>query len=190
MSSYMHGQAMKAAGIPTEILEDALAPEMPLATLQTDRGTANPNHPNRKISLEEQDQMLREVAATGSMGTVEAKYGVSRGYLREAMRRRFGSLEAMKSILLGLVTENAIVSQMVASEKMGEMSGPQAVFAGKMLVDTMEKVEKSIQNTPKTVNFAQLHQVGEALKQLRAIVDKKKDVEQKVDPLRPPTTGN
>ena len=171
---YMHGQVMKKAGIPNLVLEDALAKEAPIASLQT---PAEYHHPNARISTEEQDQMLREAAATGSVTSVELKYGVARGYLRAAMTRRFGSLEAMKQVLLGLVTENAIAVQMVAQEKIGELSAPQAVFAGKMLVDTMEKVEKSIQNTPKTVNFAQLNQVGETLKALRAVVDKRREAE-------------
>jgi hypothetical protein len=165
----MHGQAAKAAGIPLEILEGTLVPEIPrIATLQT------PNeqyHHARKITEGEQDQMLREAAATGSISAVENKYGVARGYLRSALSRRFGSLEKMKEVLLGLVAENAIAVQMVAQEKVGELTGAQAVFAGKLLVDTMEKVEKSIQSTPKTVNFRQLNQVGETLKQLRAVVD-------------------
>lgn len=170
MATYMHGQAAKSAGIPAEILEGVLVNEPPsLATLQTP--PSGQLHHSQKISVEEQDQMMREVAATGSFASVESKYGVSQGYLRSAMRRRFGSLEAMKQALVGLVAENAIVVQMIAQEKAGELTAPQAIFAGKLLVDTMEKVEKSIQNTPKTVNFAQLNQVGETLKALRAVVD-------------------
>lgn len=169
MGTYMHGKSAKGAGIDPELLEAALVQDAPSATLQK---SGKVYHPNRRISDEEQDQMLREAAASGSIATVEAKYGVAQGYLRQSMRRRFGSLEAMKSVLLGLVTENAIVVQAIAQEKAGELSAPQAIFAGKLLVDTMEKVEKSIQNTPKTVNFGQLNKVSETLKELRAVVDR------------------
>lgn len=129
-------------------------------------------HPNRIISDEEQDAMLKEWAAGGNMKAVMAKYGVHGSYLRVAMRKRFGSLEGMKQALLGLVTENAIVSQMVAAEKMHELTGAQAVFSGKLLVETMLNVEKSIANTPKTIDFAQMKKVGDAIKHLREIVGK------------------
>lgn len=169
MATYMHGQSAKAAGLDPEVLEAALLQDCPSATLQT---PAKQHHPNRRISDEEQDRMLQEVAASGSVSAVEARYGVSRGYLQQAMKRRFGSLEGMKQVLLGLVTENAIIVQSIAQERAAELTAPQAVFAGKLLVDTMEKVEKSIQNTPKTVNFAQLDAVGKTLKELRAVVDR------------------
>lgn len=169
MATYMHGPSAKAGGLDPDILEGVLVPDCPSATLQK---SANEYHPNRRISDEEQDQMLREAAATGSISAAEDKFGVSRGYLRSAMKRRFGSLEAMKQVLLGLVTENAIVVQSIAQERAHELTAPQAIFAGKLLVDTMEKVEKSIQNTPKTVNFAQLEKVGSTLRELRAVVDR------------------
>lgn len=173
---YMPGPEMRRAKISPEMMSEALVQDIPsssvkVATLQLDTDARERVHPSQKISTEEQDQMLREAAAMGSVTAAEDKYGVHRGYLRAAMRRRFGSLEAMKSVLLGLVTENAIAVQMVAAEKIEELSAPQAVFAGKMLVDTMEKIEKSIQSAPRTVNFAQLEKVGDAIKTLRGIVD-------------------
>lgn len=165
----MHGKSAKSAGINPELLEGALVQDIPSATLQT---SDKVYHPNRRISDEEQNQMLREAAATGSISAVESKYGVAQGYLHTSMKRRFGSLEAMKQVLLGLVTENAIVVQAIAQEKAGELTAPQAIFAGKLLVDTMEKIEKSIQNTPKTVNFGQLNKVSETLRELRQVVDR------------------
>lgn len=127
-------------------------------------------HPNRVVSDEEQEQMMREYAATGSMKAVTIKWGVHEHYLKEAMKRKYGSLEAMKEALLGLVTENAITSQMIASQKMGELSAGQAVFAGKLLVDTMTNIEKSIASAPKTIDFAQMKRVGDSIKTLRDIV--------------------
>jgi hypothetical protein len=147
-------------------LSAALAPELPSSSVET-TGTY---HPNRVISDEEQDQMLREWAAGGDMKSVMAKYGVHGSYLRVAMKKRFGSLEAMKQALLGLVVENAVVSQMIAAEKMSELTGAQAVFAGKLLVDTMNNVEKSIASQPKTINFGELKRVGDSIKNLRDIV--------------------
>lgn len=169
MSEYMQGRSARRAGIPAALLEGVLVQDNPSATLQKE--VSNPPKPGQKISVEEQDSMLREAAAHGSISTVEDKYGVARGYLRSAMKRRFGSLEAMKQVLLGLVTENAITVQMIAAEKAGELTAGQAVFAGKLLVDTMEKIENSIKNTPKTVNFGQLEKVGETIAALRKIVD-------------------
>lgn len=127
-------------------------------------------HPNRVISDEEKDQMMREYAATGSMKAVTVKWDVHESYLKAAMKRKYGSLEAMKQALLGLVTENAITSQIIASQKMGDLSAGQAVFAGKLLVDTMTNIEKSIASAPKTIDFAQMKRVGDSIKTLRDIV--------------------
>lgn len=147
-------------------MADALVREVPSSSLKT----VGEYHPNRIISDEEQDQMLREWAAGGDMKAIMAKYGVHGSYLRVAMKKRFGSLEAMKQALLGLVVENAVVSQMIAAEKMSELTGAQAVFAGKLLVDTMNNVEKSIASQPKTINFGELKRVGDSIKNLRDIV--------------------
>lgn len=129
-------------------------------------------HPTAQISQEEQDQMMREWAANGNLSVVEAKWGVHQGYLRSAMRRRYGSLEAMKTALLGLVTENALTSQVIAAHKMPELTGAQAVFAGKLLVETMVNIEKSIASAPKTIDFGQLKRVGDSIRTLREIVGK------------------
>ncbi len=149
-------------------MAQALVKEIPSSSLET----VGKYHPNRIISDEEQDQMLREWAAGGDLKAIMAKYGVHGSYLRVAMKKRYGSLEAMKHALLHLVTENAVVSQMVAASKMEEMSAAQAVFAGKMLVDTMVNVEKSIASAPKTIDFAQMKKVGETIAELRSIVGK------------------
>jgi hypothetical protein len=166
----MHGQAAKAAGLDPELLIGTLASDMPeeIATLQSPAKV----HHLRQISDEEQAQMMAEVAAGGSTTVVEQRFGVARGYLHTAMKRKFGSVENYKRILQGLVLENAVAVQMIAQEKLPELTAAQAVFAGKLLVDTHEKIEKSIQNTPKTVNFGQLEKVTETLKSLRQIVDK------------------
>lgn len=162
---YMHDA--RAADLAPLQLSDALVPDSPGTSIET---TTETYHPSRRISDAEQERMFHEWAASGSETAVAAKYGVHKAYLRDAMRRKFGSLEGMKAALLGIVTENAIVAQMVAAAKMEQLSGAQAVFAGKMLVETMERVEKSIANTPKTINFGQLNRVGESIAKLRSIV--------------------
>lgn len=150
-------------------LADALVPSMPSSSLEL---VDKKYHHSRVISDEEQDQMLKEWAAGGNLTAVMARYGVHGSYLRAAMRKRYGSLEGMKQALLGLVTENALVSQMIAAEKMPELNAAQAVFAGKLLVETMVNIEKSIANTPKTIDFAQMKKVGDAIAELRKVVGK------------------
>jgi len=153
-------------------LAEALAPELPsthevlIPELVREGGA----HPNQQVSPREQMQMMREWAAGVPVSEVEARYGVSRGYIRAAMQRRFGSREAMLAALQNLVTENAVGVQMIAQEKIHELSGAQAVFAGKLLVETMVTLDKHIQAQPKTVNFGAMKALGNTLKAIQKVV--------------------
>lgn len=115
-------------------------------------------------------QAAREWAAGVPVTVVEEKYGLSRGYIRQAMLRRFGSKEAMLDALEGLVLENAVGAQMIVQEKLHELNGKEAVFAGKLLVETMGNLRSQRENMPKTINFGEFNKLGAALKQIREIV--------------------
>jgi len=129
-------------------------------------------HHNQQVSKEVVLQAAREWAAGTPVIEVENKYGLSRGYIRQAMMRRFGSKEAMLEALEGLVCENALGCQMIVQEKMHEMNAKEAVFAGKLLVETMGNLRSQRENMPKTINFREFKALGDALKQVREIVGK------------------
>jgi hypothetical protein len=104
---------------------------------------------------------------------VEVKYDLHRGFVDHALRRRFGSPEAAKLALQGFVLENALACQVVAATKITEMSGPQAVMSGAILIDKALALEKSIADRPKTIDFGALASMGKTLKVVREIVASK-----------------
>lgn len=151
-------------------LAGALAPEPPGTFDEREEA----RHPNQEVSPAVQAQLLREWASGANLEEAEARYGVSRGYIRQAMLRKFGGREGLLEALRALVLENAVGAQMIAQEKLPELTGPQAVFAGKLLVETMANLENQIQATPKTIEFGAFARLGETLKNIREIVSAKK----------------
>jgi hypothetical protein len=122
------------------------------------------------VPLEVEKAAIVEYAAGGSPSAIAVKYDVQQDFVRHALKRRFGSFEAGKRALQGLVMENALACQVQAAQHIHEMSGPQAVMSGAILIDKMIAIEKSIQETPKTINFGALAEIGADLKALREIV--------------------
>lgn len=161
---------------PTPALLGTLAQEPP-ATFQ-EESPLKGEHPNRQVSTERHDQMLREWVAGAPLSEVEDRYGVSRGYLRQASMRRFGSKEALLQALQNLIAENAVVAQMVAQEKLHELNAAQAVFAGKLLTETYIALDKHIESKPKTINFGELNRLGTAIRDLKTLVTRQPPSEQ------------
>jgi hypothetical protein len=125
------------------------------------------------VQLETEKEAIVEIAAGGSPRRVEVKYDLHRGFVDHALRRRFGSPEAAKLALQGFVLENALACQVVAATKITEMSGPQAVMSGAILIDKALALEKSIADRPKTIDFGALASMGKTLKVVREIVASK-----------------
>jgi hypothetical protein len=166
MASYI-SQKLRTVASP-EALSAGLAPEPP--------GTFDPPEGVEHSKQVCTDETLRQAAKEWCSGvplvTVEAKYGMSQGYIRQAMMRRFGSKEGMLEALENLVLENAVGAQMIAQEKLHELTGREAVFAGKLLVETMGSLRSQRENMPKTINFREFKALGDALKSVREIVGK------------------
>lgn len=114
-------------------------------------------------------EAIAEVAGGASPRMVEVKYDLTRDYVAHALRRRYGSPEAAKLALQGLVQENALACMVKAAIEIPNMSGPQAVMSGAILIDKALALEKSIADRPKTIDFAQLADMGKTLKVLREI---------------------
>lgn len=142
-----------------------------IATLQvleaTDHTHGRSGRASAPLILEK--EAISEVAGGASPRAVEVKYDLTQGYVQHALRRRYGSPEAAKLALQGLVGENALACMVKAAIEIPNMSGPQAVMSGAILVDKMLALDKSIAEKPKTIDFAQLADMGTTLKVLREI---------------------
>lgn len=125
------------------------------------------------VPLEVEKAAIVDYASGVGPAEIAVKYDVQQAFVHHALRRRFGSLEQGKKALLGLVTENALACQIQAAQHIAEMSGPQAVMSGAILIDKLISIEKSIQDTPKTINFGAMTEIGASLKRLRELVPKK-----------------
>lgn len=154
-------------------LSGALAPEPPDTIGPNPSVETQAVHPLRKVTDAEQVQMMREWAAGANVAELETKYGVTRGYIRAAMIRKFGSKENMLHALENLILENAVGAQMIAQEKLHELSGAQAVFAGKLLVETAGSLRAQMEKIPKTINFGEFKRLGDTLREVRALVNRK-----------------
>lgn len=123
------------------------------------------------VSLAIEKEAIAEIAGGASPRAVEVKYELQQGYVQHALRRRFGSPDAAKMALQGLVLENGLACMVKAAQEIPNMSGPQAVMSGAILVDKALALEKSIADRPKTIDFGALTQIGQTLQKLRESVN-------------------
>lgn len=125
-----------------------------------------------QVSLELEKAAIVDQIGGKTPSQIATEYHVHRSFVDNALRRRFGSVERAKGALLGITLENALALQEVAASKIGEFSGPQAVMSAAILTDKALAIEKSIRETPKTIDFGALRRIGDTLRELRAIVPK------------------
>lgn len=145
--------------------------ERQLATLQVLEDTDYTHGRSGRASapLEIEKAAIADVAGGASPRAVEVKYDLTSGYVQHALKRRYGSAESAKLALQGLVNENALACMVKAAIEIPNMSGPQAVMSGAILIDKALALEKSISDRPKVIDFQQLAEMGTTLKVLREI---------------------
>lgn len=143
--------------------------EAGLATLQATDHTWGKGDRPPSVGLETEREAILEVAGGASVTAVEVRYDLHAGYVQHALARRFGSPEAAKTALRGMVLENALACQVVAATQIHEMTGVQAVAAGAILIDKALLLERSIAEQPKTIDFAALADMSKTLSVLREI---------------------
>lgn len=124
------------------------------------------------VPLEIEKEAIAEVIGGASPGMVEVKYQLAEGYVKHALKRRFGSQEAAFAALQGLTLEVALACNVHALKHVDQMSGPQAVMSGAIATDKALALQKAIQERPKTIDFGQLAEMGKVLKVLREIAPK------------------
>lgn len=145
---------------------------------QTSRGdykVSDESEPRKVHHLQKHHPAVLEEAGlalnSGMTGAeVEARYGVHRGYVASALNRAHIDPLRAKKALANIVLENAVAVQAVAATKIEDMTGPQAVFAGKILIESLVEIEKNIKEAPKTIDFGALKRVGDSIEKLRSVV--------------------
>jgi hypothetical protein len=125
------------------------------------------------VPLEIEKMAIVDIAGGASPAQVAVKYDIQAGYVQHALRRRFGSPQAAMQALQGLVLENALACQIVAATQIDTMSGPQAVMSGAILIDKALAISKNIAETPKSIDFSALADIGDTLRTVRSVLDAK-----------------
>lgn len=140
-----------------------------LAMLQKLSETDDARGERCRVPLEVEKAAIVAYASGMTPGEIHAQYDVNVQYVKFALARRFGSSDAAKRALQGLILENAIACQVHGAMKLPEMNAPQAFMSGAILVDKAIALEKSMEGSGKTIDFGQLSEIGRTLKILREI---------------------
>ena len=101
---------------------------------------------------------------------IEEKYGLRRGYLGVALRRRYGDVSTLKRALQGSLLEAGLVMVEHAMLNVEEMTPAQAMLGAKIATDAAVQIEKSIREAPRTIDFGQLGELGEGLARIQAFI--------------------
>lgn len=141
--------------------------QIKVAMLQKLSETDGELDPKATVGLDVEKHIIMEQIGGRTPVEIAREYGVHRNFVNNALRRRFGSKEKGKEALMNLMLENALALQESVATRIGEFSGPQAVLASAIMADKMMALEKSIAETPKTIDFSALRNIGETLKRLR-----------------------
>lgn len=141
-----------------------------LQELERTDDKAMQNSGRRDIPLETEKAALLAAASGASSVVIEERFGLAKGYVDYALKRRYGSKSAAKEALHGLVLENAIACNVHASQNIEEMTGPQAVMAGAILIDKALAIEKSISEERVTIDFSGFASLGATLAAIGEIV--------------------
>lgn len=131
-------------------------------------------HGTATVSLEIEKAAIVDIAGGASPAAVAIKYDIQASYVAHALRRRFGSVDRAKEALQGLVLENGLACMVKAATEIHNMSGPQAVMSGAILIDKAIALEKSIADKPKTIDFGALAEMGKTLRVLREVASEGK----------------
>lgn len=128
-------------------------------------------HKNTEIPPIVQDQIVNDVANGKTSKEISAKYKISLGYAKEIMLRRFGSPENMKTALIGMAYENAMVFMGFAAHHIDQFTAPQAVLAAKLSIDSGLALEKSEKSRPEEINFSELTLLGATIGKIEKIIN-------------------
>jgi hypothetical protein len=127
-------------------------------------------HKGKEIAPVVEEAMITDIANGLSPTQIEHKYEVSAGHARSVLLRRFGNKEKMKEALTLMCYENAMAFMGYAADKITEFTGPQAVLASKLAIESGLALEKTEQAGDGEVDFTGLMVLGSTLKRLEGRV--------------------
>lgn len=123
-------------------------------------------HKGKEIAPVVEEAMITDIANGMSPSQVEHKYDVSAGHARSVLLRRFGNKEKMKEALTLMCYENAMAFMGYAADNINEFTGPQAVLAAKLSVESGLALEKQDRPAGDEIDFNSLMLLGSTLTRL------------------------
>ncbi len=146
-----------------------VSPEVETRVLEKLEETDGRRGAGCSVPLETEKAAIVAYAGGASDAQLEAEFALNTRYVKFALRRRFGNVDTAKRALQGLVMENAIACMAHGGSLIGEMSGPQAIMSGAILVDKALALEKSMEGGDRVIDFNALSEMGKTLKILREV---------------------
>lgn len=114
--------------------------------------------------------MAKDKVSGMTSAEIAAKYEVSNDYVEEALHRLYVTTKIGREILKNVLLENAVATGMHARANIKTMNGMQAAVATGIFTDRFVQLDKHIASQPIEVDFIELQQAGNALKELREMV--------------------
>lgn len=113
-----------------------------------------------------QDKIVEEVANGSTAKELETKYHLRDGYVRDALIRKYGSIDGMKKALKAQCFENAIALNTYAMERINMIPPGQALMGVKVMIDSGLALEKSSAERPPSIDFGALTALGSVLERV------------------------
>lgn len=128
-------------------------------------------HGNRETPIAVEEAALTKfMEGGGTLTAVEQVYGLRKGFLGMALRRRYGDVSMLKKALVGQSLENSLILQEYAIANITELSPAQALLGAKITADTAVAIEKSAREAPKSIDFGALAELGGALAAIEGLL--------------------
>jgi hypothetical protein len=110
------------------------------------------------------EQHVLELYGEGvPMNEIERRFSLSRGYVKDAMVRRFGSEAAMKSALRALLLENGVATAQHTLANIEQLHPSQSGMLAATMTNAYIALDKHERGTPKQIDFGALAAFGETL---------------------------
>lgn len=114
--------------------------------------------------------MAKDKASGMTEKQMAVKYAVSARYVHEAMKTLFTATSTGREVLKNVLLDNAIATGMRVRATVDELSPMQSVIATGIMTQRFVDLEKHTQAAPPDVDFSELSQMGNLLRNIRESV--------------------
>lgn len=97
---------------------------------------------------------------------IEKKFDLAKGYVRYALVRRFGSVEAYKTALKKLLLENAVATSQHTLANIEALHPSQSGMLAATMTNAFIALDKHDKDTPRQIDFGALASFGETLERI------------------------